>query len=61
MGTTLPKSDILIEYSSAELSLNGAGRFAFPRGITILSKNISIQYVDLGIAVLNGKVLALQG
>ena len=36
MGTTLPKSDILIEYSSAELSLNGAGRFAFPRGITRL-------------------------
>lgn len=36
MGTTLPKSDILIEYSSAELSLDGAGRFAFPRGITRL-------------------------
>ena len=36
MGKTLPKSDILIEYSSAELSLNGAGRFAFPRGITRL-------------------------
>ena len=36
VGTTLPKSDILIEYSSAELSLNGAGRFAFPRGITRL-------------------------
>lgn len=36
MGTSLPKSDILIEYSSAKLSLDGEGRFAFPRGITRL-------------------------
>ena len=36
MGTALPKSDALIEYSSAELSLDGEGRFAFPRGITRL-------------------------
>ncbi|WP_303868388.1 BREX-1 system phosphatase PglZ type A [Senegalimassilia anaerobia] len=36
MGLTLPKDDILIEYSSAQLSLEGEGRFAFPRGITRL-------------------------
>lgn len=36
VGTMLPESDSLVEYSSAELSLAGETRVALPRGITRL-------------------------
>lgn len=51
MGLTLPKSDVLIEYSSAQLSLGGEGRFAFPRGITRLRlRGSGSRYVHGGVS-----------
>ncbi|MGN8751205.1 BREX-1 system phosphatase PglZ type A [Collinsella sp. HCP3S3_D1] len=51
MGLTLPKSDVLIEYSSAQLSLGGEGRFAFPRGITRLRlRGSGARYVHGGVS-----------
>lgn len=51
MGSTLPKSDVLIEYSSAQLSLGGEGRFAFPRGITRLRlRGSGARYVHGGVS-----------
>lgn len=36
IGATLPKSDALVEYAAADLSLEGNARIAFPKGITRL-------------------------
>lgn len=36
VGDEVPKSDSLIEYSAAQLSLGGEARFAFPRGVSRL-------------------------
>lgn len=52
MGMALPESDILIEYSSAQLSLDGEIRFAFPRGITRLRLSGSgARYVHGGVSL----------
>lgn len=52
MGTSLPKDDILVEYSASQLSLDGDVRFAFPRGISRLRlRGSGARYVHGGISL----------